>query len=312
MEVNQKYPITRHNVYISPVRLVVITIVVLLLAGCPAPPGPDSEYVDPISDVQFNFLDRQDNIFFAATVAENYAGSILDTAGVWWYGTAGLSTPADTLYFNDDGLSGDILADDAIYSIKINNDTTRLNNWLTAGDTGLVYLTYFARFGDSTATLVDSFYLANMIPVILSASLDTSGASAAAYAASADTDYVITRPNNAGYEFIKVYAEVIDPDGLSDVSWVGFTSLHVGPDTLLSHGNFIYLYDDGGQVVLYPPDLTSQDETASDGIYTFAIPVYGVENTFANTKTGLFRWSFQAGDVTGERSEVYTLQVQVR
>ena len=109
-----------------------------------------------------------------------------------------------------------------------------------------------------------------------------------------------------------VSAAILDPNGVNDVNWVGFTSMHVGPDTLLNRGNLIYLYDDGGSVVLYPPDLDSGDAVADDGTFSFAIPIYGVQNNTNQTKTGLFRWSFQGADQSGERTEIVTIMVAVQ
>ncbi len=309
-ELNQWYESSKQYCYISTMRLILLTLLVLLFLGCPAPPGEELEAVDPLSEVQFTYLDTQEALYFAAKVAGRYQQSNLDTAGVLWYGTSGLSGTADTLYLNDNGITGDILSTDGIYGLKVANNSLVINNSLAADDSGLVYLTCFARYTDSTATVTDSFHLGNLVPVVLWAELDTSGIYVSECVACPDTDYVIIRPGHSGVELVPVSARISEPNGYADISWVGFTSMHVGPDTLLNRGNLIYLYDDGSAVELYP-GLTSGDETAGDGIYTFAIPIYGTGYTLSQTKTGLFRWSFQAGDLSGERSNIYNLQVKV-
>ena len=54
-------------------------------------------------------------------------------------------------------------------------------------------------------------------------------------------------------------ATVYDGDGLETIKWVGFTSYSLRDDEMMNNGNMIYLYDDGGTEILYPPDFTSGD-----------------------------------------------------
>lgn len=282
------------------------TLLLVLILGCDPPALPETEPLDPLTNVQFNFLDLSSELYFAAAVAERYEGATLDTVGIAWYGTASSAINADTVYLNDDGTDGDILALDGIFSTKIPNSSATLNHPISITDSGLVYLTFFADYAGTTVSISDSFHLGNLPPVIDRAEVDTSTAFVAICSTCQDTDFVITRPNT-GLELILVFSEILDPNGLNDVSWAGFTSIHVGPDTAMNNGNVIYLYDDGGSNVIYPPDLTSRDEIENDGIYSFAIPIY----SGSQTKTGLFQWSFQAGDLAGNRSEILMLKVAV-
>jgi hypothetical protein len=112
----------------------------------------------------------------------------------------------------------------------------------------------------------------------------------------------ITRPSGATLAFEFVTATVNDANGLSDIKLVGFTSFHIGPDTSLFSGNPILLFDDGGDVVLYSPNITSGDEVKGDGIYSFNIPIYGTGYTdpVQATKTGTFRWTFIVQDESNE------------
>ena len=284
-----------------------ITLLLLLFFGCDSPVPPESEAPDPLTDIQFNYLDLSSELYFAATVTDRFEGAALDTVGLAWRGTASTAANADTVYLNDEGTGGDILARDGVFSAKTPNSSATLNHPISTTDSGLVYLTFFAWYAGTTISISDSFHLGNLPPIISWADVDTSTDYVATCSTCQDTDFVITRPNT-GLELILVRTDILDPNGLNDVSWVGFTSYHVGPDTTMNNGNVIYLYDDGSSIVIYPPDLTSGDVIENDGIYSFAIPIY----SGSQTKTGLFRWSFQAGDRAGNRSEILMLKVAVQ
>lgn len=292
----------------NPISLTgLITLVLLLVFGCDSPVQPEAEAPYPLTDIQFNYLDLSSELYFAVTVAERFEGAALDTVGLAWCGTATTAANADTVYLNDDGSGGDILARDGVFSAKVPNSSATLNHPISTADSGLVYLTFFAWYAGTTVSVSDSFHLGNLPPVINWADVDTSTDYVAICSTCQDTDFVITRPN-VDLALILVRSEILDPNGLNDVNWVGFTSFHVGPDTAMNNGNVIYLYDDGGSNVIYPPSLTSRDEIENDGIYSFAIPIY----SGSQTKTGLFRWSFQAGDLAGNRSEILILKVAVQ
>ncbi|NQU28158.1 MAG: hypothetical protein HQ528_07720 [Candidatus Marinimicrobia bacterium] len=286
-------------------------MLVIFLSGCPAPPATGVTESDPLTDWQFTFLETENELYLAVRINSTLNGTDLDTAGVAWFGTNNNVSP-DSIYLNDGGYQGDILAEDGIYARRISNSAGSLTNWISPTDSGLVYVEYFAFYDGETVVVADSFHLGNLPPTVIRVDMDTSNTYVALYSASNDTDFVITRPNASGNELVLVSAAIIDPNGVNDVSWVGFTSMHVGPDTLLNRGNLIYLYDDGGLVVLYLPDLTSGDAVADDGTFSFAIPIYGVQNNTNQTKTGLFRWSFQGSDQSGERSEIVTIMVVVQ
>ena len=87
---------------------------------------------------------------------------------------------------------------------------------------------------------------------------------------------------------------------------VGFTSYHVDGDSMMNNGNYLYLHDDGSNVVLYEPDFTSGDLVQGDGIYSFRIPVYGTgfSDPDFQTKPGSFLWRFLTQDQSNEYSKV--------
>ncbi len=183
-----------------------------------------------------------------------------------------------------------LVAEDDIYTLKFQNDSTVIKNTL-GGDSGSVYINILAVYVGQTEKKSASFKIGNIIPRIISIS-------------SPDT---ITRPSGATLSLHLVSASVFDADGLDNIKWVGFTSYHVEGDSMMNKGNYIYLYDDGSENIIYLPDITSGDITSSDGTYSFKIPVFGSGNTDPEyqTKTGTFRWEF----ITQDKEDEYSLPI---
>jgi hypothetical protein len=154
----------------------------------------------------------------------------------------------------------------------------------------MVYLHVIADYGSEIITVTDSFRIGNIIPRIITVSAP-------------DT---IVRPAGSTVSLHLITAEVFDADGLETIKWVGFTSFHVDGDSLMNKGNYIYLYDDGSEDILYEPDFTSGDSIRGDGVYSFRIPVYGTGFTDPDfqTKTGLFLWRFLTQDKSDDYSKV--------
>ena len=228
-------------------------------------------------------------LYFAASVESSYDDGSLISVSLIWYGVNKENIP-DSLIIQDDGKDGDIISDDGMYSIKLANDSTLIKNTL-GDDSGKVYLTVLAYYDEVQISKLDSFSIGNIIPEINSITAP-------------DT---IIRPEGSTVTLHPVYAEVFDADGLETVKWVGFTSFHVDGDSLMNRGNYIYLYDDGSEDILYEPDFTSGDSIRGDGIYSFRIPVYGSGNTDPDfqTKTGLFRWEF----ITQDNADDYSTPI---
>lgn len=248
----------------------------------------NSEVV-PISDSQFTFHQDINKIYFAVHVENIFNGNLLDSIVVDWYGDSRTNTK-DVLKLYDDGTNGDIIMSDDFYSLKIFNDSTTIENILK-DDSGYVFLDFNAVYGSEVITLSDSNKIGNIIPRILSINAP-------------DT---ITRPDDATIILETIGVEVFDADGLETIKWVGFTSYHVDGDSAMNNGNYIYLYDDGSDIILYEPNITSGDEIKGDGVFSFRIPIYGVgfsEPGF-QTKAGNFIWKFSAQDISNE----YTNQI---
>ena len=253
----------------------ILLLMVLFFNGCPEK-DPITDPIDTISGIQFTFHQDVNKLYFAASVESSYDDGSLISVSLIWYGVNKENIP-DSLIIQDNGKDGDIISGDGMYSIKLANDSTLIKNTL-GDDSGKVYLTVLAYYDEVQISKLDSFSIGNIIPEIISITAP-------------DT---IIRPEGSTVTLHPVYAEVFDADGLETVKWVGFTSFHVDGDSLMNRGNYIYLYDDGSEDILYEPDFTSGDSIRGDGIYSFRIPVYGSGNTDPDfqTKTGLFRWEF--------------------
>jgi len=272
-----------------------ILILILFFFGCTVKDS-DDESPAYISDAQFNFHQDVNMLYVSAMVLPEAEGKILDNVIVEWYGTKEENDP-DSLTLNDNGMNGDIIAEDDIYTLKFQNDSTVINN-LLGDDSGSVYINILAVYVGQTEKLSASFKIGNIIPRIISI-------------ASPDT---ITRSSGATLSLHLVSATVFDADGLDNIKWVGFTSYHVEGDSMMNKGNYIYLYDDGSENIIYLPDITSGDITSSDGTYSFKIPVFGSGNTDPEyqTKTGTFQWEFIIQDKEDEYSLPTTHEVVIQ
>ena len=250
----------------------------------------------PISDTQFTFLQDQNTVYFSARIEEQYQGNKLDSTFVRWYGPS-LSGGYDFVLLNDMGLNGDIIEGDNIFSRKILN-TSFNRNQIMDSDTGFLYIDYTAVYEGNNVTIIDSNKIGNLIPKIISVEAGTD---------TTTNDTLFFRPEGRNISFITVQAEVTDGDGKETIKWVGFTSYSLRDNEMMNNGNLIYLYDDGGSEILYPPDFTSGDDVMDDGIYTFKIPIYGTgfgsQTTDDTTRTGAFRWRFSAQDLANDYSQ---------
>ena len=266
----------------------ILLLMVLFFNGCPEKDSL-TDPIDTISGIQFTFHQDVNKLYFAASVESSYDDGSLISVSLIWYGVNKENIP-DSLIIQDDGKDGDIISDDGMYSIKLANDSTLIKNTL-GDDSGKVYLTVLAYYDEVQISKLDSFSIGNIIPEIISITAP-------------DT---IIRPEGSTVTLHPVYAEVFDADGLETIKWVGFTSFHVDGDSLMNRGNYIYLYDDGSEDILYEPDFTSGDSIWGDGIYSFRIPVYGSGNTDPDfqTKTGLFRWEF----ITQDNADDYSTPI---
>ena len=272
-----------------------ILLSILFFVGCGVE-DKNEDSVIYISDTQFNFHQDVNKLYISAMVLPQIDGKILDNVIVEWFGTNQENVP-DSLILKDGGVNGDIIAGDDIYTLKFQNDSSIISNTL-GDDSGSVYINILAVYVGQTEQRSASFKIGNIIPRILSI-------------ASPDT---IIRPSGATLSLHLVSATVFDADGLDDIKWVGFTSYHVEGDSMMNKGNYIYMYDDGSENIIYLPDITSGDITSGDGTYSFKIPVFGSgnEDPEYQTKAGTFRWEFVTQDKEDEYSLTATHEVIIQ
>ena len=254
------------------------------------------ESSDILKKMEFNFHQDVNKIYFAIYAEKMFNGMQLDSVFVEWYG-ANLNSEKDILILNDDGLNGDIIMNDNIYSVKIPNDSTEIINTIN-DDSGYVYLNYNATYGSESVVIQDSMKIGNIIPRIISI-------------IAPDT---IVRPSDATILLETISAEVFDADGLETIKWVGFTSFHVEGDSLMNGGGYIYLYDDGSEIILYEPNITSGDENEDDGFFSFRIPIYGsgFSEPGLQTKTGKFIWRFSAQDNLNQYTNIVEHEIIIQ
>ena len=265
-----------------------------MVFSCDEPQKDD--VVSILSDSQFTFHQDQNKIYFAINAAKTMNGIQIDSVTLNWYGSS-RSNAKDVLTLNDDGFDGDIIMNDDLYSIKILNDSTVIKNILK-DDSGFVFLDFNAIYDSEVLLIRDSMKIGNIIPRIISINAP-------------DT---INRPSDATISLETISAEVFDADGLETIKWVGFTSFHIDGDSIMNNGNYIYLHDDGSEIILYEPNITSGDETKDDGVFSFRIPIYGQGFTEPGfqTKTGRFVWRFAAQDLLNDYTNIVEHEIIIQ
>lgn len=265
-----------------------------MVLSCDEPQKDD--VVSILSDSQFTFHQDQNKIYFAINAAKTMNGIQIDSVTLDWYGSSRSNTK-DVLTLNDDGFDGDIIMNDDLYSIKILNDSTVIKNILK-DDSGFVFLDFNAIYDSEVLLVRDSMKIGNIIPRIISINAP-------------DT---INRPSDATISLETISAEVFDTDGLETIKWVGFTSFHIDGDSIMNNGNYIYLHDDGSEIILYEPNITSGDETKDDGVFSFRIPIYGQGFTEPGfqTKTGRFVWRFAAQDLLNDYTNIVEHEIIIQ
>ena len=274
--------IKQHFCYLRPMRISVFALVVLLLWGCSKlPEAPES--VDPLQNLQFEFLQYANKLYFSAEVQPDYLGNLLDSVTVLWYGTQVNSLP-DRVSLNNSGIEGDIIAGDKIYSRRISNTQLTLDNPIDSSATGLVYLNVQAYYKGNQVALEDSFQLGNIRPIIVQVTFP-------------DT---MTRPPDPYILVDTIKVQIFDANGVSDIQTCYM--MFQKPDLSYSNnGNPILLYDDG----IINQNMFLWDEFAADGIFSRLITI-GSDNPI-----GIYNAYFYAKDFFGEDAEVVIKTVVV-
>ena len=274
--------IKQYFCYLRPMRISVFALVVLLLWGCSKlPEAPES--ADPLQNLQFEFLQYANKLYFAAEVQPDYLGNFLDSVMVLWYGTQVNSLP-DRVSLNNAGIEGDIIAGDKIYSRRISNTQLTLDNPIDSSATGLVYMNVQAYYKGNQIALEDSFQLGNIRPIIVQVTFP-------------DT---MTRPPDPYILVDTIKVQIFDANGVSDIQTCYM--MFQKPDLSYSNnGNPILLYDDG----IINQNMFLWDEFAADGIFSRLITI-GSDNPI-----GIYNAYFYAKDFFGADAEVVIKTVVV-
>ncbi len=184
----------------------------------------------------------------------------------------------------DDGFPPDQLAGDRIYSGRFSVPGTSLV-------VGTYYCQIDARSSDG--------YSGNQYILPLSVYRQANRPPILSNASAPDTVSLGGRP----FQEFAVTVKAWDPDGQSDIAKVFFNSYK--PDGSAASGNPFQMYDDGGEVVLYPPDITSGDMVKGDSVYTLTVKV-----DTTNAK-GQYRFEFMAADRSSAFSDTLVRFIQV-
>ncbi len=124
---------------------------------------------------------------------------------------------------------------------------------------------------------------------------------------SADSSFLIT-------------ATVSDSDGITDINpFGGVQFLSLKPDSTFANlGYPIYLFDDGNENILFPPDGRSGDAVKGDGTFSFRVRLLArVKNSTpppdsVDTQRGRYIFKFYALDNSGASSDTVDKPIIVR
>lgn len=187
--------------------------------------------------------------------------------------------------FNDGDFenSGDEVADDSIFSYKLNYSFAAERQGLY--DLGFTILD---KYGTTSNSERYGIYIENKGGEIYEVSVPDS----------------MEKPIFSGYNRELITASVTDPQGLTDVDSVYFYSQK--PDgTLANSGDPILLVDNGKPFSAENPAEETGDEVAGDGIFSFSLLL---DNTIDK---GMFIFSFYMRDKVGNLSVVKKDSVEV-
>ena len=218
---------------------------VLFMMGCPSGDSTDEEEIALLQDLQFNYHQGLNNLYFSAQVESSYLGKKLQAVQSLYFGFD-TTRIADTLSLNDAGITGDIIPNDDVFSIKVSNDSNYVTYVLEPTDTGKVYVKYLAQFGTEIKEQMTSFKMGNQGPRILSVSMP-------------DT---LRRPSGDSVVVATIVVSLTDSDGHEDVQTCYL--MFQKPDSTFSSGSPISLYDDGNDDF----SMYLWDELANDGKFS--------------------------------------------
>lgn len=255
--------------------------ILIFIWGCPDGKSTTDESV-LLSDLQFNYNQGLNELFVSAQVAPSYLGKRLKAVNALYFGFDTTQT-ADTFLLNDNGSSGDIIADDDIYSQKMNNDTSSVSYVLKPSDTDTVYVKFLAQYVAGNKSIMASYKMGNQGPTILSVSMP-------------DT---LKRPGADSVTVSTIVVNIDDPNGHEDVQTCYL--MFQKPDGTYSSGSPISLYDDGNKDF----SMYLWDDVANDGKFSRYIIID------SNNPLGTYTSHFYARDYSGILSEPFLTKMVV-
>lgn len=244
----------------------------------------------PISEINFDYLQGSDKLYLSARVNQRYMNSSLDSVEVLWSGV-NTNNINDTIKLYDDGLMGDIISSDNIYSRKILNSSIAIVNVIPKGAKDSVFLSVQSMFkGRLITSEVEFFVLGNIHPKISSIVLPQN----------VDRPTSNADPNIVNTIKFTVSANASDANGLDDIKRVFFRSYHVGLDSLMNNGNPILLLDDGSG------PSGNGDLQKGDGTFSRTISIS------ENALVGTYHWTFEAQDKSNAYSDTVKRTIVVK
>ena len=278
-----------HRFIIKTIFLIVI-LCLFFLISCEKQIPLIDEPVETIRDPKFIFFKSSNMIFFSAKIQSHHDGTTLSSAWVIWSGTSG--NDPDTLQLNDEGIDGDIISQDGVFSREVINDLSYLSNTLPIDTKGEISVQFIANYIDIMVGLSSSFTIGNTKPVLLEIVFP-------------DTMY---RPQemqdsegNNYYTIDTIVVKVYDFDGSDDIDRC-FLLFQKPDSSYANNGEQILLFDDGLKI----SENALWDDVANDGNFSRLITI-GYENM-----PGDYRAYFNAMDNSGEDAEEIIKTLVVR
>ena len=247
----------------------------LSIMGCPGGDSTDDE-TDSLNDLQFNYHQGLNNLYFSVQVESSYLGKKLQAVQALYFGFD-TTHIADTLVLNDWGIAGDIISDDGVFSIRISNDSNNVTFVLEPTNTGNVYTKFLAQYGTLIKSKMLMYETGNQGPKILSVSMPDS----------------LRRPGADSVSVGTLVVTLTDPDGHEDVQTCYL--MFQKPDSTFSSGSPISLYDDGNKDF----SMYLWDDVAKDGKYSRYIIID------SSNPLGTYTSYFYARDYSGILSEPF-------
>ncbi len=251
--------------------------ILFFIWGCPDGDITEADDTVLLQNMEFNYNQGLNHLYFSVQTEPSYLGKSLQAVNALYFGFDTTQT-ADTLVLNDAGISGDIIANDDIYSLKVNNDTNFVSYVLEPTDTGKVYVKFLAQYGNEIKGSMAGYEMGNQGPTILTVSMP-------------DT-MILPGPDSVSVATIVV--TVNDPNGHEDVQTCYL--MFQKPNGEWSIGSPISLYDDGNKD-FFPMYLW--DDVANDGKFSRHITID------SNNPLGTYTSYFYARDYSGILSEPY-------